>query len=284
MRGGGTHLGGGVESGAMDVNVLGLRGKRALVLGGGYGIGRESALLLARAGAPVVVADLDPARADAVAAEAAALGVASHALAGDVTDRSRAVALVDDAAAFHGGLDVVINMIGFAAWGTLFDLDDDTWELDLSRNLRHHLWTGTAAAHHMIDQGTGGALALVASVSGIYGAPRHGAYGAAKAGVMSLTRTMAQEWGRHGIRVNAVAPDMIATPRMKEQQAHMATSPEERARDSIQPLGRMGEADEIAGPLVFLVSALASFITGQTLIVDGGTHAAFPHFGATEQM
>ena len=95
---------------------------------------------------------------------------------------------------------------------------------------------------------------------------------------------MAQEWGRNGIRVNAVAPDMIATPRMKAQQAHFTEDPDERARASIQPLGRMGEADEIAGPLVFLCSDLASFITGQTLIVDGGTYAAFPHFGATEKM
>ena len=265
-------------------NLLGLDGKRALVLGGGYGIGQESARLLARAGAAVVVADLDPARAETAAAELAGLGVAAHALSGDVTDRAQAERIVDGAAEFHGGLDVMINMIGFAAWGTVMELDDETWELDLSRNLRHHIWTGKAAARHMIDQGTGGAIATVASVSGIYGAPRHAAYGAAKAGVMSLTRTMAQEWGRYGIRVNSVAPDMIATPRMREQQMHFDQDPDERARNSIQPLGRMGEAEEIAGPLVFLVSDLATFITGQTLIVDGGTHAAFPHFGAAEKM
>src|SRR5215211_7896481 len=172
----------------MDPNVLGLEGKRALVLGGGFGIGLASARILARAGAPVVVADLDPARADAAAAELSGLGVKSHALSGDVTDRAQAERLVDDAATFHGGIDVVINMIGLASWGSLFDLDDDTWDLDLARNLRHHLWTGRAAARHMIEQGTGGAMALVASVSGIYGAPGHAAYGAAKAGVMSLTR------------------------------------------------------------------------------------------------
>jgi NAD(P)-dependent dehydrogenase (short-subunit alcohol dehydrogenase family) len=269
----------------MDANVLGLQGKRALVLGGGYGIGRASALLLARAGAPVVVADLDPDRAAAVAAEIRDLGVATCAISGDVTDPARAVALVDEAAAFHGGLDVVINMIGLAAWGTLFELDDETWDLDLTRNLRHHVWTGRAAARHMIDQGTGGALAMVASVSGIYGAPRHAAYGAAKAGVMSLARTMAQEWGRHGIRVNAVAPDMIATPRIVEAYRHSASvDPDERARTSIMPLGRMGRPEEIAGPLVFLVSELASFVTGQTIIVDGGTRAAFPHYDATSLM
>ena len=130
-------------------------------------------------------------------------------------NRAQAEAIVEQAADALGGLDVVINMIGFAAWGTLMELDDDTWDLDFARNLRHHVWVGRAAARRMIDQGTGGAMAFVASVSGIYGAPRHAAYGAAKAGVMSLTRTMAQEWGRQGIRVNAVAPDMIATPRMR---------------------------------------------------------------------
>jgi NAD(P)-dependent dehydrogenase (short-subunit alcohol dehydrogenase family) len=252
------------------------------VLGGGYGIGRASALLLARAGASVAVADLDRTRADAVAGEIAALGAAAYATSGDVTDRARAEAMVDDAATFHGGLDVVINMIGMAAWGSLFELDDDVWDLDLARNLRHHVWTGRAAARHMIDQGTGGAIAMVASVSGIYGAPRHAAYGAAKAGVMSLTRTMAQEWGRHGIRVNAVAPDMILTPRLAA--ANPAAMADAGATATRQPLGRMGTPEEIAGPLVFLVSDLASFVTGQTIIADGGTHAAFPHFDATASM
>ena len=114
-----------------------------------------------------------------------------------------------------GQLDVVINIVGFAAWADIMDIDDATWQLDISRNLTQHLYVGRAAGRQMIEQGTGGRIALVASVSGIYGAPNHGAYGAAKAGAMDLVRTMAQEWGHHGIRVNAVAPDMIATPRVR---------------------------------------------------------------------
>ena len=268
----------------MDPNVLGLEGKRALVLGGGFGIGFASARLLARAGAPVVVADLDAERAESAAAELATLGVETHALHGDVTDRSRAEAIVDEAASFHGGLDVVINMIGLAGWGLLFNLDDDAWDLDLLRNLRHHVWVGRAAARHMIDQGTGGAMAMVASVSGVYGAPGHAAYGAAKAGVMSLARTMSHEWGPHGIRVNAVAPDMIATPRLVAANQQSEAERNEYARGSGVPLGRMGTPEEIAGPLVFLVSELSSFVTGQTIIADGGTHAAFPHFDASSVM
>jgi 2-deoxy-D-gluconate 3-dehydrogenase len=265
----------------MDPNILGLQGKRSLVLGGGLGIGRSSALLLARAGAPVVIADLDGERADAVAIEIADLGGESAALQGDVTDRAQAEAVVDQAATILGGLDVVINMIGLAAWGSLFELGDDMWEIDLARNLRHHVWAGCAAARHMIDQGTGGAIAMVASVSGIYGAPRHAAYGAAKAGVMSLARTMTHEWGRHGIRVNAVAPDMIATPRLQESMAPAGHDFEAAAQASAMPLGRAGRPEDIAGPLVFLCSDLGAFVAGQTIIADGGTHAAFPHVGAT---
>lgn len=122
-------------------------------------------------------------------------------------------------------------------------------------------------------------MAFVASVSGIYGAPFHGAYGAAKAGLISLARTMANEWGQHNIRINAVAPDVISTPR------HTQTLSPEAAREERILLGRMGKPEEIAGALVFLVSDLASFMTGQTIIVDGGVHAAFPHFrGVTAQV
>ena len=122
-------------------------------------------------------------------------------------------------------------------------------------------------------------MAFVASVSGIYGAPNHGAYGAAKAGVMALTRTMAQEWGQFGIRVNSVAPDAIDTPRVVAAREAAGRSAEETlASQQKMTLGRMGVPFEIAGPLVFLVSDLASFITGQNIIVDGGRRAAFPSY------
>ena len=116
----------------------------------------------------------------------------------------------------------------------------------------------------------------MASVSGIYGAPNHGAYGAAKAGAMDLVRTMAQEWGHHGIRVNAVAPDMIATPRVRATYEAMGVDLIEQARKEKVTLGRFGEPKEIAGALVFLVSDLSNFITGQTIIVDGGVPPPSP--------
>jgi len=268
----------------VDANVLGLQGKAALVVGGGFGIGRASALLLARAGADVAVADLDKDRALAVAGELEALGVRSTASTGDITDRPQAEAIVQEAAAFHGRLDIVINMVGLAGWSQLLDFDDDLWQTDLTRNLTQHLYVGRAAARRMIEQGTGGAIAVVASVSGLYGAPNHGAYGAAKAGLMGLVRTMADEWGGHGIRVNAVAPDMIATPRVMAAYQGSGAIPDDAARADGAPLGRFGTPEEIAGPLVFLVSDLASFVTGHTIVADGGQRAAFPHAMGTNVM
>jgi NAD(P)-dependent dehydrogenase (short-subunit alcohol dehydrogenase family) len=126
----------------------------------------------------------------------------------------------------------------------------------------------------------GGAISIVTSVSGIYGAPNHGAYGAAKAGANSLVRTMANEWSPQGVRINSVAPDVIATPRVLAGLAGGAAAHggdvQEATRDEV-PLRRMGTPDEIAGPLVFLISDLSSFMTGQCLVVDGGSQVRFPH-------
>jgi NAD(P)-dependent dehydrogenase (short-subunit alcohol dehydrogenase family) len=249
---------------------FGLEGKAALVVGGGYGIGRETALLLAEAGARVAVADVDPERAAGVAEE-----VNGVAVVGDVTEPDGARHVVDEAYAQLGGLDRVANIVGLATFvEDIFAIDTEVWEHDLRINLAHHLDVSRAAARHMIDDGTGGAFALVASVSGIYGAARHAAYGAAKAGVMSLARAMASEWGPYGIRVNCVAPDVIMTPRLLA--AHVVP-PEGTPPGAEVVLGRWGKPEDIAGPLVFLLSELSSFMTGRTLVVDGGSMIHFPH-------
>ena len=262
-------------SGADDGSVFGLAGKAALVVGGGSRIGAATAGLLASAGDRVVVADVDGDRAKAVAGEVG--GIA--AIAGDVTKAAEAERVVDEAHAALGGLDAVANIVGLASWGDLMSMDAATWEHDLAINLNHHLYVGRAAARHMIADGSGGALALVTSISGLYGAPNHAAYGAAKAGAMALARTMANEWAPHGIRVNCVAPDVIGTPRVLTGFAERGITDVDAIVADEVPLGRWGRPEEIAGPLVFLLSKLSSFMTGQTLIVDGGSIVQFPHMG-----
>lgn len=260
--------------------VFGLEGKKALVVGGGSGIGRATSLLLANVGADVAVTDLDPERAEAVRAEVAAIGVKAAAVSGDATEADGADSLVTGARSALGGLDAVINIVGLASWSSILDMDPATWEHDFRINLSHHLYVGRAAAKHFIADGTAGRIAMVTSVSGIYGAPMHSAYGAAKAGAMALARSMANEWGPHRIRVNCVAPDIIATPRVKAGFAAQGIDDMDSVpRGEGVPLARWGTPEEIAGPLVFLVSDLAGFMTGQTLVVDGGTMACFPHTG-----
>lgn len=260
--------------------LLGLDGKPTLVVGGGSGIGRATALLLASAGAHVAVADLDGGRAEQVRDEVTAAGGTAVAVAGDVTTPEGATAVVGQAHTGLGGLTGVVNIVGVAGWGPLLDMDLAAWETDLRMNLTHHLLVAQAAARHMIADGTGGAFAMVTSVSGLYGAPNHAAYGAAKAGAMALARSIANEWGPHGIRANCVAPDIIKTPRVVASfEAQGVHDIDAIAAGEGVPLARWGTPEEIAGPLVFLLSDLSSFMTGQTLVVDGGTRALFPHGG-----
>jgi 3-oxoacyl-[acyl-carrier protein] reductase len=256
-------------------DLFGLEGQPALVVGGGYGIGRATARSLAHVGARVAVADIDAARAHDVASE-----LGAHAVVGDVTTEAGANHVVDEAHAALGGLTRVANIVGLANMTAFIDTEVADWETQLRTNLLQHMLVCHAAGRHMLAEG-GGAIAMVASVSGIYGARNHAAYGVAKAGVMSLARTLSDEWAGRGIRVNTVAPDVIATPRLVERAGASADEViagfDATAREQGVPMGRFGRPEEIAGPLLFLLSDLSSFMTGQCLIVDGGSMIHFPH-------
>jgi 3-oxoacyl-[acyl-carrier protein] reductase len=255
----------------MMEDLLGLSGQFAVVMGGGRGIGRECSLLLARAGAHVAVGDIDASRARSVAEEVAGYGVRATAIEGDVRVQSDAERMVEEAAQFaEGRLEVLINMIGIASWVSVLDVDDETWDHDLNMNLRHHLYVSRAAARKMIAAGVAGRIAVVASVDAFYASTNHPAYGVAKAGLLSLVKTMAQEWGQFGIRVNAVAPDAVLTPRIQAMLKERGFDPDIGSPQPYRPLARSCTPAEIAAPLVFLVSNLSSFVSGQTLTVDGG--------------
>lgn len=256
-------------------DVFGLEGEPALVVGGGYGSGRITAQLLARAGARVAVADIDSARAHAVAAEIGGLAVV-----GDITTAEGAAAVVNEAQAALGGLTRVANIVGLVSMAQFIDTDLADWEAQFRLNLYSQMFVCQAAGRHML-QGRGGSIAMVASVSGIYGARNQVAYGIAKAGVMSLARTLSDEWAGKGIRINCVAPDITAVPRLTDampmdEAAALARLDAMAAAEGV-PMQRFGRAHEIARPLLFLLSDMSSFMTGQTLVVDGGTMIHFPH-------
>lgn len=254
------------------MSILDLTGRGALVVGGGQGMGRATALLMAQAGANPVILDADRGRAESVAAELEALGVKSGALACDVTNADEVETAVASAEEASGGLDIVVNIVGGASWAPLISVDEATWERDFAVNLKHHLYVGQSAARNWIAHDRPGVLCVVASVSGMFSSARHGAYGAAKAGVLSFVRTAAEEWWPHGIRVNAVVPGAVRTPRMEAEWA-AGTTP--RPADDL--LGRMADPEDIGGAITFLTSDLAKKVTGQTIVVDGGWTTRFPY-------
>ena len=255
-------------------DVFGLEGEPALVVGGGYGIGRDTALLLAKAGARVAVADLIPERAQAVADE-----IGGIALSGDVTDEAIARAMVDEAHDKLGGLTKLANIVGITKMQPFLETTSSDWDVDFKINLLQQMYVCHAAGKYMTK--TGGSIALVGSVSAIHGARLHVAYGVAKAGLLSMARALADEWGPYGVRVNTVLPDANATPRHLERRGG---NPEDalkawdaKCASEGVPLRRGGRPDEIAKPLLFFLSDMSSFISGQSLAVDGGTIAHFPH-------
>ena len=246
---------------------LRLDGKSIVVIGAGQGIGRQATHALAQAGATTFCVDLDEDLATDIAKE-----VSGHAWSGDAIQRESATQLFADARDAMGRIDGVVDIVGMAKYAALAEVDDENWNWHFDIVLRHAFLAMQLGAAAMKETG-GGALAFVASVSGITSAPMHAAYGAAKAALMSLVRSAAVEFGRDNVRVNAVAPGMVWTPRVS---AYVDDAGKKRNEDNT-PLRRVALPADIAGPLLFLMSDLAGYVTGQTLIVDGGVAAKFPY-------
>jgi NAD(P)-dependent dehydrogenase (short-subunit alcohol dehydrogenase family) len=188
----------------------------------------------------------------------------------DATKRDEAQKAVDLCVSEFGGIDGLVDIVGMARYGDAIETSDEDWEWTFDMVLRHAYVFSQSAAKAMTD---GGAMVFVASVSGISSAPRHAAYGAAKAGLMSWVRSLAVELGPKNIRVNSVAPGAVWTPRISQLLGEKGR--EGQSRNA--PLGRVALPQDIASAILFLASDLASYVTGQTLVVDGGVGVKFPY-------
>ena len=247
--------------------------KVALVTGASRGIGEESAVALARDGYDVALAARSVEDLEKTAGRCAELGARTTVIPTDVTQEPQVRNMVEKAAGDLGGLHVLVNNAGGSGFmAGILDLRSDGWEKLLRLNLTHIFWAMQAAGKIFVEQQSG-AVVNIASVAGIASSPALSAYGAAKAGLISITRTAAAEWGGAGVRVNAVAPGWIKTDLNKFawEDESMGKALVERAA-----LGRWGESPEVAEVVAFLASDRASYITGQTIVVDGGLTTAAP--------
>jgi len=251
-----------------DFNALtGLAGKVAVVTGAASGIGWAVAARLSAAGAAVVAADLDEASAQAAAANLSAGGARAIGLGGDVRDWACGEAVASAATARFGALDILVNCAGLFPSGAALDLGEAHWDLVLDVNLKGALNLSQACARRMRDLGAGGAIVNIASIQGLRPKVGKAAYAASKAGLISLTQVLAQELAPHGVRVNALAPGPVLTEGALAAAGEAAGAAAYAAR---LPLGRFGTPDEIAVAAQFLASPAAAWITGTTLVIDGG--------------
>lgn len=242
-----------------------LDGLVAVVTGGGAGIGRGIAGGLAAFGAQVSIWERDGASCEAAAAEVGGLACVADVREDDQVDAALA-RTIDEL----GVPTVLVNNAGGVFWSPLLDTKPKGWDALIRSNLTHLLLCTQRVARAMVDAGLGGSIVNVTSIEGTRAAPGYAAYAAAKAGVVNLTKTAALELAPHGIRVNCLAPDVTLT----EGLLAVAQPGFEGTIDAMVPMGRAGHVDEMAGAAVFLASDLSSYVTGQTIHVDGGTAAA----------
>jgi len=247
-----------------------LAGRRAIVTGAASGIGRATAVLLAREGAAVVAADVDGGGVGEVIAEIVRAGGRGVGVRGDVTVEADCARLVAEAVASFGGLDLVVNSAGIIRRTTVVDTTEEEWDRVLAVNLKAVFLLGRHAIPEMA-RGGGGAIVNVGSGWGLKGGPAAASYCAAKGAVVNLTRAMAIDHGPQGIRVNCVCPGDTDTPLLRSEAEQLGEDVAAFLASSAErPIGRLGTPDDTARAILFLVSDAASWVTGTTLVVDGG--------------
>ena len=254
----------------MDPEKASLTGRTAVVTGAGAGIGKGIALGLAAFGARVAVLELDAATAHATAAEIEGAGGQALALPADVRDGEAVERAVAATVERFGGIDVLVNNVGGTFRAAFLETREKGWDALVRANLKTVLHGTRAVAPRMIARARGGSIINIVSIEGERAAPLYAPYAACKAGVISFTQSMAVELGPHRIRVNAIAPDICLTEGLER----LLGEAERSRHPFLVPLGRAGIPEDVAGAAIFLASDLAGYVTGITLHVDGGTHAA----------
>jgi len=241
-----------------------LKGKRCLITAAGAGIGRASVLACVREGASVLATDIDRAALDALAGENAAI----HTAVLDVTDPAQIAALV----AANPDIDVLFNCAGYVHAGSILDTDEAGWKRSFAINVDAMFHTCKAVLPGMLERGRGSIINMASVASSIKGVPNRFAYAATKAAVIGLTKAIAADYVARGVRCNAICPGTVKTPSLAQRVKAMGGDEQQvwKSFTDRQPMGRLGEADEIAALVVYLASDESSFTTGATHIIDGG--------------
>lgn len=248
-----------------------LSGKTAIITGGGTGIGKVTALLFAKEGANVVITGRREEKLKEVQEEAASHGVTLDYLACDVSKEEDCKATVEYTVGKYGGVDILFNNAGILMPGATHETDTEIWENTFDINVKGTYLMSKYTIPHMLEKGKG-AIVNNSSIVGLKGMPGFAAYVASKGAVTQLTKSMALEYADKGIRVNAICPGAIETPMIVEDFFGKVEDPEAAKQflTSLHPVGRLGQPEEIAHSILFLVDDNIGFMTGNMLSVDGG--------------
>lgn len=249
------------------MELFSLKGRTAIVTGSSRGIGRAIALLYARAGARVVVTSRKLDACEQVVDQIRAEGGDATAVACNISDKAQIHHMVDQVEAVFGPADVLVcNAAVNPFYGPMSQIPDEAFAKVLDVNIRSNVWLVNRVAPRMAERG-GGAIVIISSIGGLVGSRDLGAYAISKAADMQLARNLALEWGKQGIRTNCIAPGLVRTDFAKALWDNPKTL---AAALAASPLGRIGEPQDIAGTALLLASDAGRFITGTTIVVDGG--------------
>lgn len=250
----------------LGTQLFSLDGKVAVVTGAGRGLGRTMALALAAAGADVVVSARSRDEIESAAEEIRGLGRRAEAISADCTDESACESLATSAIARMGKVDILVNNAGINIRKPILDLTLEEYRRVLATNLEGYFICSRAIGRHMVERGSGKVI-NISSIMGRVALPSQGAYASSKGAIEQLTRVLALEWAPHGVQVNALAPTYFET----ELTRPLFNDPERNTFITERtPMGRWGQPHELAGAVIFLASDAANYVTGHTLLVDGG--------------